>query len=771
MIICTDSYIKLDTKATSYIMEVNNAGVLEHLYYGKHIEVRDVDFLRQKRQFEPGNSILLERETPGFSLEDAMLEVSGLGKGDIREPFVDITHGDGSVTTDFRVKSVYTDKEKPEMKTLPGSYDTTGELEHLCVVLYDKQYELTLELHYYVYTSTDVITRTAKLVNTSREQIKLNRLLSNQLDLPTNDYVVTSFTGAWTREMEKHDTLLKNGKFVVSAYAGVSSNRANPFTMLSKAETTEQYGPCYGFNLIYSGNHYTSFEVNAFRKTRVVSGINPLSFCFVLEPGDEFEAPEAVMTYSGQGFQKLSQNMHHFINEHIVRGYWKGRERPVLLNSWEACYFNINEDRIVALAKKAAEVGVELVVMDDGWFGKRNDDTTSLGDWVVNPEKLPNGLKSLADKVNAQGVDFGIWVEPEMISVESDLYRAHPEWAMQIPGKPHSEGRNQRILDLSQRAVQDYIIDSMSAIFDSANIAYCKWDMNRIFTDCYSSALDARHQQEVMHRYQIGLYRCMKVLTEKYPKILFEGCASGGNRYDLGILSYFPQIWTSDDTDALMRSQIQDSVSYGYPQSTYTCHVSAVPNHQTLRSTPLDTRYNIAVFGCLGYEFNLCNMDEEELAQVRQQVQNYKKHRKLYQYGDFYRVRNDDRILEWNVVSEDQLQSIGVIFQKLTLANWFTDFFQARGLNENLCYHFTNRFDEEYAAETINDNLNLQLDFDGFAKGKKVQEKEDVCVYGSGLMEAGVMLKQAFAGLGFRSEMRMFGDFASRLYYMKACEE
>jgi alpha-galactosidase len=355
-----------------------------------------------------------------------------------------------------------------------------------------------------------------------------------------------------------------------------------------------------------------------------------------------------------------------------------------------------------------------------------------------------------------------------MVSVDSDLYRAHPDWAMQIPGKPHTQGRNQRILDLSKREVQDYIIDSLSAVFDSADISYCKWDMNRIFSDYYSQGVAAERQGELMHRYQIGLYRCMKVLTEKYPKILFEGCASGGNRYDLGILSYFPQIWTSDDTDAIMRSGIQTNVSYGYPAASYTCHVSDVPNHQTLRSTPLETRYNIACFGCLGYEFNLCNMSEEELQAVREQVAQYKKLRRLFQYGEFYRVRNDERIVQWTVVSEDKEEAVGLFFQKLVLPNDPTKWYKARGLAENKLYHFTNQFVQEQVQQEEAAAIVLQDNFEAFTKGKQEDEKEDCMVYGSGLMNAGVMLRQAFSGTGFNAQMRMFRDFSSRLYHIKA---
>lgn len=765
-----DNYFKLDTRNTSYLFEINGAGIAEHLYYGPYIETRDVTFLRQKREFEPGSTLLMQPDYLGFSLEDALLEMSSYGKGDIREPLLEVCHADGSITSDFRFAAFTIDREKKPLETLPASYDDLGEAEHLLVTLKDTQYDLTLEMHYYVYAADNVITRTMKLHNTSGETIKLNRLLSNQLDLPDSGYKVINFTGAWTREMQRNDTILNAGKFVNDTYAGVSSNRCNPFTMLAQPHTTEDYGQCYGFNLIYSGNHYTSFEVNGFGKTRIVSGINPRSFCFVLTPGDVFEAPEAIMSFSDGGFNALSQNFHRFIKKHVLRGYWKDKERPILLNSWEACYFNINEDRLVDLAEKAASVGIELVVMDDGWFGKRNDDTTSLGDWTVNPAKLPNGLKGLVDRVKATGVEFGIWVEPEMVSVESELYRAHPNWAMQIPGKPHTQGRNQRILDLSKREVQDYIIDSLSAIFDSADIRYCKWDMNRIFSDYYSQGVAAERQGELMHRYQIGLYRCMKVLTEKYPKILFEGCASGGNRYDLGILSYFPQIWTSDDTDAIMRSGIQTNVSYGYPLASFTCHVSDVPNHQTLRSTPLETRYNIASFGCLGYEFNLCNMSEEDLQAVREQVAQYKRLRKLFQYGDFYRVRNDQRVVQWTVVSEDKEEAVGLFFQKLTIPNNPTDCYKARGLDANKLYRFTNQFEEEQAPQEENAAIVLQDNFEAFTKGKQKDEREDCVAYGSGLMNAGVMLRQAFAGTGFNSEMRMFRDFSSRLYHMKAVQ-
>ena len=509
---------------------------------------------------------------------------------------------------------------RPCLETLPSSYEDNGELQELTVFLKDKQYGLTLELHYGVFEDRDVISRSAKFINTSDEVVKLTRLMSTQLDFEDAGYILTTFNGNWAREMYRHDALVGIGKMVNASYAGTSSNRANPFVMLSTQGTTEDTGLCYGFNLIYSGNHYEAVEVNSHGKTRIVTGINPQSFCFMIEPGQKFESPEAVMTVSCEGYNGMSHHMHEFVRECIVRGEWKKKVRPVLLNSWEAAYFDINESKLLKLAKAGKEAGIELFVMDDGWFGTRNDDKQSLGDWHVNKKKLPGGLKSLCDKVNALGLDFGIWVEPEMVNTESGLYKAHSEWVMEIPGKPHSEGRNQRILDFANPEVVDFITEQMTNIFSSANISYVKWDMNRIFSDYYSQYLKPEQQGEVAHRYMMGLYRLMKTLTERFPHILFEGCASGGNRFDLGILCYFPQIWASDDTDAIYRAKGQTGYSYGYPMSVVTAHVSACPNHQTLRMTPLATRFNVAAFGVLGYECNLCDMKKEEVADVDAEI-------------------------------------------------------------------------------------------------------------------------------------------------------
>ncbi|MCM1253320.1 MAG: alpha-galactosidase [Clostridium sp.] len=793
----------LQTKHTSYCFRVMPTGHLEHLYYGRKISVPGeecAEALVEKHAFLPGNTnVYTGTDTDGstqadtaFSLEDIRLEVSSYGKGDIREPFVEIIHGDGSYTSDFLFEKAEISQGKEEYQTLPGSYDEHGEVSHLCVFLQDKQYRLTLELHYYVYENCDVITRSAKLINGSGEEIKLTRLMSAQMDFDTPEYVFTTFTGAWAREMKRTDVRMLSGKYVNASYTGTSSSRANPFVMLSKENTSEDFGDCYGFNLIYSGNHYEAVEVSGYGKTRITLGINPQSFSYVVGAGESFEAPEAVMTYSHQGFNGMSQHMHRFVREHIVRGTWKYKTRPVLLNSWEASYFRINERKLLALAKAGKEVGIELFVMDDGWFGTRNDDTQALGDWEVNREKLPGGLRGLAEKIKAMGLSFGIWVEPEMVNVNSRLYEKHSDWTLAIPGKPHSEGRNQRVLDLTRIEVQDYIIEQMSRVFSEADISYVKWDMNRTFTDYFSAALPPERQGEVAHRYVMGLYRCMKELTARFPQILFEGCAAGGNRFDLGILCYFPQIWASDNTDALCRSEIQNGYSYGYPMSTVSAHVSACPNHQTLRSTPLETRFNVAAFGICGYECNFCDMKKEELEAVKAQIALYKEWREVLQSGSFYRGRTfadgagaaesgirqcAGNVMEWTCVSQDKKKAVGFVMQKLVIPNTQFEYYRAKGLAPELKYHFYNRslkYNVKEFGDLVNTVSPVHIKKDSLVHGvvakfvKMDGETEDCYAYGDTLMYGGVRLKQAFGATGYSDEVRHFPDFASRLYFMEA---
>lgn len=780
----------LETAKTTYAFQVTETKHLAHLYYGRKIRLsEDAAGVKEVHIFQPGNGISYDKEHQNFTLDDIKLEMSSYGKGDAREPFICLTHEDGSVTSDFLYEKDEIKNNKEEISGMPSSYDDTGKAEMLLITLKDKAYDITLVLKYSVYPEENVITRSAEIINDSDKSVKIRRIMSNQLDLDAGDFDFTNFTGAWTREMKKSVMPLKAGKIVNSTYVGVSSNRANPFTMISRRNATEDHGDVYGFNLIYSGNHYSAAEVSPYGKIRFVSGINPEGFEWTLDPKKNFQTPEAVMTYSAEGFTGMSHNMHRFVRKHIVRGQWRDKVRPILLNSWEACYFDISESKLLRLAKAGKEEGIELFVMDDGWFKGRNDDKRALGDWEPDPKKLPGGLKSLCDKVKRLGLDFGIWVEPEMINEDSDLFRTHPDWSLSIPGKDHSEGRNERFLDLTRTEVQDYIIEKMSKVFASADISYVKWDMNRNMSDVYSASLDSTRQGEVAHRYMLGMYRVMKTLTEKFPQILFEGCAAGGDRFDLGILSYFPQIWASDDTDAFVRSEVETNYSYGYPMSVISSHVSATPNHQTLRRTPLETRFNVAAFGVLGYEYNFPDLYADELNQIKADIAFYKQWRELFFFGDFYRGRKyqdatditalanfTGNELEWTVVSPDKKKAAGMLMQMLVHPNSETAIFTPKGLDPDKDYHFYNRalkYNIKDFGSLINAVSPVHVRPDSFAHNmlaKKVHmdgELEDIKSSGSALMYAGVHLKPSFASVGYNNDVRYYPDFGSRIYLVE----
>ena len=769
----------LDTDNTTYALKVLPSGQIEHLYYGKKIRVTDTETLREKHAFAPGNTIFYNNDDQSFSLEDMCLETSAIGKGDIREPMVCVENPDGSNTLDFVYIGCEITKGKKEYKTLPGSYDDNNDIDTLKIKLRDKNEGYILELYYHTFEKEDVITRSAKFLNESAHEVKLTRMLSMQLDLNENDFVITTLHGGWAKEMNIKRTRLGGGKFVNDTRIGYSSSRSNPLFVLGKEDTTEEKGRAFGINLIYSGNHYEAAEENSFKKTRIVTGINPETFEWHLAVGEEFEAPEAVLTYSEDGYNGMSGNFHKFVRKHIVRGQWRDKIRPVLLNSWEAAYFDINESSLIKLARAGKDVGIELFVMDDGWFGQRNDDKKALGDWDVNLKKLPNGVKGLCDKVNALGLDFGIWIEPEMVNVDSDLYRAHPDWAIDIPEKHHSEGRNQRILDFSNPEVVDYITEKISAVLRSANIAYVKWDMNRIFSDYYSHYLPKEKMKELNHRYTMGFYRLAKALTEGFPNILFEGCASGGNRFDLGALCFFPQIWGSDNTDAISRLAIHNGYSYGYPMNCVGSHVSGCPNHQTLRITPLETRFNVASFGSLGYELNLCDAKKDELDEIKEEIEIYKKYRETMQHGTFYR-RRAGNVYEWTVVSEDKSTAVGMVCRIQTMPGEMYEVYFATGLKEDAKYHFFGRemkYNIKHFGDLINTAAPIHVKQDSvihniIAKMIKMDgEKEDYTAYGDSMMYAGVKLKQSFVGTGYSDQVRFFPDYGSRLYFMEEVKE
>ncbi len=778
MITVKDEVFFLNTQNTSYIFGVTKEGLLEHFHYGKRVDISEdlyvdsVRAMREKVSHAKGTTVNYEKDSYTVT-EDMLLEVSGLGKGDFREPFVIVRYGDGSITSDFIYESARV-LDTPEFpKGMPSAIpDGEGTLEQLEVVLKERVKNVRLRLIYTVIPACDVITRRAELINESDETVVIKRLMSTQLDIDECGLKAITFGGNWGREMTRTDTVVEAQTLVNATTAGISSNRSNPFMMITAADATEEAGDCYGFNLVYSGNHCEMVNVGGFYKTRFLSGINPTGFEWVLESGESFETPEAVMTFSAAGFRGISLNMQHFVKRHIVRGHFKDRVRPILLNSWEAAYFNISESRILSLARKAKEAGVELLVMDDGWFKGRNDDTTSLGDWTEDKKKLPGGIESIAAKVHDVGLDFGVWVEPEMISENSDLFRAHPEYAMKIPGRDNSPGRNQMILDLTNPEVREYVKSSMKNVIGKKGVNYIKWDMNRMFSDVFSGVLEAEHQQETAHRYVLGLYEIVKYLTEEFPEVLFENCASGGNRFDLGMTAYMPQTWGSDDSDAFERTRIQTGYSYGYPMSIVTSHVSACPNHQTLRNTPLDTRFNVAAFGVFGYEINLGECSSEDFKEIKAQIETMKEWREVFFFGDFYRVTDT----QWMVVSPDKRRAVTMIWDKLTTPNNFYRKIKTVGLDESFTYHVYNiklKHNIKQFGSLVNQVSPVHIRQDSFvhntiAKFYKMDgETEDYTVSGTLLNNAGIKLKQAFGGTGFDDETRLFKDFSSRMYFFE----
>ena len=555
------------------------------------------------------------------------------------------------------------------------------------------------------------------------------------------------------------------------------SNRCNPFAMVSRRDTTETSGGVWGFNLLYSGNHYGCAACNAYGSVRVVQGMGVDGFSWHLGHGQSLDAPQAVLAYSAAGFGGLSRCMHEFVRRHVVRPQWQDRERPVLVNSWEGLYFKLSRAKLVKLAKEAKSVGAELLVVDDGWFVGRSDDTQALGDWVEDKKKLPGGFPALAQEMKKVGIDLGVWVEPEMVSEKSDLFRRHGDWI--LGHRQQAMGRNQYILDLGRTEVCDYIYESVARLLRDGTVRYIKWDMNRILTDTFSPALPAARQGEVTHRYVLGLYSVLQRLTEEFPDVLFESCASGGNRADLGMLCYMPQVWASDNTDVECRSHIQRGYSYGYPQSVLGCHVSASPNHQTLRTTPLRSRFHMACFGLLGYELDLGDLSPQEKEEVAQQIAFYKEHRKLFQYGTFYCVRETENDLFWMVVSEDRTEAMGIHYVRRNLPNQGQYPLRAAGLDENMTYTLRS-FSREVRLPDFGTLVNMispvrlrpgTVTYAIADKAVKFHEQAlELTGSGGFFCNAGFYPVPAFSGAGFTDGVAAMKDWDSRLYHWKRAE-
>ena len=764
----------LDTDRTSYIFRVTKFRHLEHIHYGERVRASDAEALSVKHDIQLGSSVMYDESDDCYCLDNLCLEWSGVGRGDYRQTPIEAKMPDGSFSSDFLYDSHEIVRGCLPMHSLPAAYDDENAAQTLIIRMRERDRAVTLELYYTVFPASNVISRRCVIENNCEADISLRRIMSMSLDMPDRGFLMHSFDGGWIKEAHRHVRPVEYGIYVNSSTTGASSNRHNPGFLLSEKNTGEDFGRAWGFNLVYSGNHCGVAERSNHDLVRIQLGINPHCFDWTVRPGERFEAPEAVMTFSERGFNGLSANFHDFVNNNIVRGIWKNVERPVLINNWEACFFKFDREKLLKLARRAKSIGVELFVLDDGWFGARDSDTAGLGDYDVNLKKLPGGLGEFAGSIEKLGMKFGLWFEPESVNVDSGLYRAHPDWAIKPPSGKPCFGRNQLLLDLTRQEVRDYIVESVGRTLDSARISYVKWDMNRHMSDAYSPLLS--NQGEFSHRYIMGLYEVLGRIFTPRPHILLESCSSGGNRFDLGMLCYSPQIWASDDTDPIERLDIQGGLSYMYPQSTMGAHVSAAPHQQTLRDTPLSTRFNVAAFGVLGYELELKYMTKAELKELRGQIAFYKKHRKTLQYGRFYRFdEHRDNKLHWQVSSKDGKEHVVGCFQKLCTASEGYDMLSVHGLEPSARYHLVCKRQSLFVKRLgglIKHVMPVELDPDGLVlrTANKLftmpDGAEDFAASGAALM-SGVGLNNQFLGTGYNERLHMLGDFGSALYTIK----
>ena len=648
----------LHTRTTTYQMKVDEHRLLLHTYYGPR--VREGDFSRlirfADRGFSPNPAEAGHCRT--YSLDTLPQEYSTCGTGDFRLPSLELELADGSHIADLRYAGFRVEKGKYALEGLPAFFGQGGET--LVVLLEDAVAQVTVELYYGVFEDCDLITRAARVLNRGDRPVELCQAASLCLDFSRADLDLITFDGRHAMERCPNRAPLRPGVQSVGSVRGTSSHQHNPFVVLCEREAGEEHGLCYGAMLLYSGNFEAAVERSQFEDSRLVMGIHPYHFRYTLQPGQAFTTPEAALVCSSRGFGPMSRRFHRAIRDHLRRDNRPGR-KPVLVNSWEATYFDFDSEKLLALARQAADLGIELFVLDDGWFGTRNSDEGGLGDWWVNEEKLPGGLAALVSRINGLGLEFGLWVEPEMVSEDSRLYRDHPDWVLCAPGRPYTRGRSQLVLDITRQEVQDYLCDSLGKVLSGANITYLKWDMNRSLTQVWSAGLPPCRQGEVYHRYVLGVYQLLERLRREYPQVLIEGCSGGGGRFDGGMLYYTPQIWCSDNTDAVDRLTIQYGTSFAYPPCTMGAHVSAVPNEINHRVTSLETRGTVAMAGVFGYEMDLCKTTEEERQIIRRQVEDYKKWWDLVEEGDYYRLGSPsphEPFTAWVHVSPDRRRAL-----------------------------------------------------------------------------------------------------------------
>ena len=652
--------ITLHTQNTTYQMKVWDYNVLLHTWYGPRLAGGDLSCLlrRSDRAFAPNPNEAGNVRT--FSLDTFPQEYSTCGVGDFRLPSIELELPSGSRTADLRYVDSEVRRGKYALDGLPAFHGSEDEWETLSVTLTDAAARVDVELLYGVLEKYDLITRSVRVTNRGSGSVRLCRCASLCLDFTRSDLDMITFNGAHVRERCPSRAPLRPGVQSVESVRGASSHQHNPFVILCGRNTDEDHGLCYGAVLLYSGNFQAAAEVDQFENARLVLGVNPWHFGWTLEPGGSFTAPEAALVCSPNGFGQMSRQFHRSIRRNLIRDPRKGR-KPVLINHWEATEMHFDADKLAAIAGEAAPLGMELFVMDDGWFGARSSDNAGLGDWVVNEDKLPGGLGALVSRVKGMGMEFGIWIEPEMVNEDSGLYRAHPDWVLNVPGRGPSRCRNQLVLDFSRQDVRDHIYGQIKAVLDSADISYVKWDMNRSLTEVWSAALPPERQGEVYHRYVLGVYEFAERLRRDFPHILIEGCSGGGGRFDAGMLYYAPQIWCSDNTDAVDRLRIQYGTSFCYPVSAMGAHVSAVPNGCTGRVTPMETRGVVAMSGTFGYEMDLSKCTPEEKETVKRQVAQFKEHYELIQDGDYYRLSDpfqDGSYTAWEHVSPDKREAL-----------------------------------------------------------------------------------------------------------------
>lgn len=709
---------RLDTEKSTYVMGLSPEGFLGHIYYGDRLFMEADNYLLRMEE-PPYTPSVNKREKSAF-LDFFPMEYPTGGIGDYRESCLNIRNAAGNMGCELHYAGHEIYKGKRGLKGLPASFSTEDEAETLEITLKDADLDLEVVLFYTAFEKENAITRSVRVQNQGKEDLRIEKILSACLDMDNENFSMLSLHGTWARERHIQTGELHYGKQVISSARGESSHQEHPFIALVTNGTEQENGKVYAMHFVYSGNFMAETELCQFDNLRMTMGINPEEFSWLLTPGEEFQAPEVVMVYSGNGLGAMTRSYHDFYRNHLIRSKFKYEKRPILINNWEATYFDFNTDKLLAIARQAKECGIEMLVMDDGWFGKRNFDNCSLGDWKVNEKKITGGLKHLVDEVNKIGLQFGIWFEPEMISPDSDLYRAHPDWAIQIAGREATQSRNQYVLDLSRPEVRDYAYECVASILRSANIAYVKWDMNRQLSDLGSSYLPKERQQELFHRYVLGVYELQERLVTEFPDLLLENCSGGGARFDPGMLYYSPQIWCSDNTDAVERLMIQEGSALIYPLSVIGAHVSDCPNHSVGRVTPFETRGHVALAGTFGYELDITKIPEEDRVLIPEQTVTYNKYRHLIQQGEYYRIasyRENHKYDCWALSSQDKKEVLVTYVQVLGVPNSHSRKVFLRGFDPKTTYRLEGT-EETYTGEMLMKGGFLMKDFWGDFKSR-----------------------------------------------------